>query len=176
MLKGSKCWSFTAVMPFRHPPTAEKGFLSLFSGGSASAAPPPPTHRWKGIFIPFWWWVRLRRASAPHPPLERETPHIWGVSLVHGGQRPISLEYQIIHPPKVHNTSDTLVTGMSQSRLGDSFRQCYLHLRWLYLLLHEFRSQMCHAEEYSRTGNRELNMIRNMWHTTKPDIYVTTYL
>ena len=56
--------------------------------------------------------VRLRRASAPHPPLKRETPHIWGVSHVHGGQRPISLEYQINHPPQVHSTSDTLVTGM----------------------------------------------------------------
>ena len=103
----------------------------------------------------------LSSSSAAHPPLKWETSHIWGVSHVHGVQRPISLEYQIIHPPKVHNTSYTLVTGMSQSRLGDSFRQCYLHLRWLYFLLHEFRSQMCHAEEYSRTGNREFNMIRN---------------
>ena len=69
---------FSAVGPppprLRRPPTAEKGFLSHFGGGSA---------------------------SAPHPPLKRETPHIWGVSHVHGGQRPISLEYQINHPPQL---------------------------------------------------------------------------
>ena len=85
---------------------------------------PPPTHRWKGIFIPFWWWVRLRRASAPHPPLKRETPHIWGVSHVHGGQRPISLEYQINHPPQVDSTSDTLVTGMVQPAINSYWPAC----------------------------------------------------
>ena len=45
-------YPFSAVGPppprLRRPPTAEKGFLSLFGGGSASAAPPHPTHRWKG--------------------------------------------------------------------------------------------------------------------------------
>ena len=53
----------------------------------------------------------LSSSSAAHPPLKWETSHMWGVSHVHGVQRPIS-EYQIIHPPKVHNTSYTLVTGM----------------------------------------------------------------
>ena len=69
---------------FHHPPTTKMGFLSHSGGG-----------------------------SAPHPPRKWESPHTWGVSHVHGGQRPISLEYQFNHPPQVHNTSDTLVTGMT---------------------------------------------------------------
>ena len=66
-------WDFypiSAVGPptprIRRPPTAEMGFLSHFGGGFA---------------------------SVPHPPLKWETPHIWGVSYVHGGQRPISPQY-----------------------------------------------------------------------------------
>ena len=66
---------------FRWPPTGEMGFLSHLSGGSAS-----------------------------HPPLKWDTPHIWGVSHVHGGQRPVLLpDHQIflltiwiVSEPSVH--------------------------------------------------------------------------
>ena len=54
------------------------------------------------------------------PPLFRRfstaemgSPHIWGVSHVHGGQRPISLEYQIYLP-----AIDTIVTGMADPSVG----------------------------------------------------------
>ena len=43
-------------------------------------------------------WKSLHLASTPLPPLKLESPFIWGVSHVHGGQRPISLECQINHP------------------------------------------------------------------------------
>ena len=36
-----------------------------------------------------------REAPSTHPPSGRATPLTRGVALVHGGQRPISLEYQI---------------------------------------------------------------------------------
>ena len=62
----------------------------------ASAVFPPL----KWDFIPFQRWKSFRRASAVFPLLKWDTPHIWGVSHVHGGQRPISLEYQINPPPQ----------------------------------------------------------------------------
>ena len=52
----------------------------------------------------------LREASYLNPPSGRATPLTRGVALVHGGQRPISLEYQINRLPPI--ISDTLVTGM----------------------------------------------------------------
>ena len=51
-----------------------------------------------------------REAPSTHPPSGRATPLTRGVALVHGGQRPISLEYQINRLPPI--ISDTLVTGM----------------------------------------------------------------
>ena len=54
-----------------------------------------------------------REPPSTHPPSGRATPLTRGVALVHGGQRPISLEYQINRLPPI--ISDTLVTGMVQS-------------------------------------------------------------
>ena len=34
----------------------------------------------------------VRRAPAPHPPTSRELTPVRGVALVHGGQRPITLQ------------------------------------------------------------------------------------
>ena len=44
-------------------------------------------------FYPILVVETLRRASAVFPPLKWDSPHIWGVSHVHGGQKPISLQY-----------------------------------------------------------------------------------
>ena len=64
------------------------------AGGSL----PPFFHRWNGIISHFSGGKtaetlppRFRRFSTA----EMGSPHIWGVSHVHGGQRPISQEYQI---------------------------------------------------------------------------------
>ena len=54
-----------------------------------------------------------REASYLNPPSGRATPLTRGVALVHGGQRPISLEYQINRLPLI--ISDTLVTGIMNS-------------------------------------------------------------
>ena len=55
------------------------------------ASTPLPPLKWD--LIPFQRWERGGRASTPLPPLKWESPHIWGVSHVHGGQRPISMQY-----------------------------------------------------------------------------------
>ena len=51
-----------------------------------------------------------RKAPAPHPPTRRYTPPPREVALMHGGQRPKTLEYQI-------NCSHLsyLITGMTVS-------------------------------------------------------------
>ena len=67
-----------------------------------------PIQWWMGgKFVSFCLWVSFCPASAPHPPLNWESPHLWGVYCivytvyhVHGGQRPISLQYKTnILPP-----------------------------------------------------------------------------
>ena len=60
-----------------------------------------------------------REAPSTHPPSGRATPLTRGVALVHGGQRPISLEYQINCLPPI--ISDTLVTGMLEGASTSRF-------------------------------------------------------
>ena len=54
--------------------------------------------------------------SAPQPPARGDPPPGGGVALPLGGQRPISLEYQIYYP-----AIDTIVIGMVlHSRRGSA--------------------------------------------------------
>ena len=71
-----------------HPQLEKLVILSHFGGMWPSIALPHPTHNWIGSLIPFWWYGAFRRASAPQPSPDWESPHVWGVSHVHGGQRP----------------------------------------------------------------------------------------
>ena len=106
-------------------PTRQQGSCALLMGGWGAGALPtvnPPANRdsvpcWQGGVLPRvnpptnrdpvpCWRVGLlpgacAQGSLLHPPTSREPTPARGVALVHGGQRPISLEYQI-NPPSTH--------------------------------------------------------------------------
>ena len=92
-----------------------------------------------------------------HPLTSREPTPARGVALVHSGQRPISLEYQI-NPPSLHLISDTLVTGLA---LGTQ--------SWLKIWKQEPVWQLLMGEMVSKNNMPKMiwNMLKIVWNMVK---------
>ena len=100
------CWwvggvgSLARTLPRVNPP-ANRDSVPCWQGGVLPRVNPPtnrdPVPCWRVGLLP----GACAQGSLLHPPTSREPTPARGVALVHGGQRPISLEYQI-NPPSTH--------------------------------------------------------------------------